>query len=57
MAIVSMSALHHISPFAEESKADRTGGEETMSTVKHILKSLKENYMEYVNLVYGPFDR
>ena len=33
------------------------GGEETMSTMKRVLESLKENYMEYVKMAYGPFDR
>jgi hypothetical protein len=32
-------------------------GETPMSTMKNIVKALKENYMEYVELAYGPFDR
>jgi hypothetical protein len=29
----------------------------TMNAAKKVMKTLKENYMEYVALRYGPFDR
>jgi hypothetical protein len=31
--------------------------ETTMNTVTKIVEALKENYMEYVDMMYGPFDR
>jgi hypothetical protein len=28
-----------------------------MNAVKNIFQSIKENYMEYVEMAYGPFER
>ena len=29
----------------------------TMNAMKKLMNALKENYQEYVAIVYGPFDR
>jgi hypothetical protein len=29
----------------------------TMNAAKKVFNTLKENYMEYVDLMYGPFNR
>jgi hypothetical protein len=29
----------------------------TMNAARKVLNTLKENYMEYVDLMYGPFNR
>ena len=28
-----------------------------MNAMKKLAETLKENYMEYVSMIYGPFDR